>query len=104
MIYKNLFLTPFRNPIQKQFKTFLASCVSVKPKTDRSRNKINPKINRVNIWQYSLKNNGMSYPVCFKFLLNLLQLSTKGMRVLQGKVQNGDTFEERRKKHENLTK
>lgn len=81
--------------------TFLATCVSVKPKTNHSRKKINPKINRINIWQYSLKNNGTNYPVCLKFLLNLLQVSMKRMRILQRKVQNGDTFEERRGKHEN---
>lgn len=82
-LQESIFNTFWKSDSKTIQDTFLASCVSVKPKTDRSRNKINPKINRVNIWQYSLKNNGMSYPVCLKFLLDLLQLSMKGMRVLR---------------------
>lgn len=81
--------------------TLLSSCIQKRSQPERNRNISNPKVNRENTWMFSIPKEGTFIGVCRQFLLQLLQVSVKRLRVVQSKVLQGDTFEERRGTHAN---
>lgn len=63
----------------------------------------NKDSNRSLVWKYIFKEEGITVQVCRNFILKLYQISQKLLRVglIQGKIEAGDTFEEKRGKHVN---
>lgn len=77
---------------------YLAGCMEHShPKSEVKH----PKKGREHIWSYSVKSGGEENQVCLNFLLRLLQIKMKRVRVIQQKILSGDTFEEKRGKHIN---
>lgn len=103
MIVKNPFLIHFGILIGKNFVTRFMIAVYRKNLQNHIvlRHVLKPKVNRENFWHYFLKWNGLCYPICCKLYKDSLKVSEKKLRAIQGKVQNGDSFEERQANHDN---
>lgn len=78
--------------------SFLSSCMS---KSGNLQAKPNQKKPRLNTWAYSMKTDGVTQKVCQKFILSLFGISKKRLRVIQSKISDGVSFQERRGCHNN---
>lgn len=62
---------------------------------------LDPKKPRENIWSYFVCIGPLKVSVCRQLLLSLFKISVKKLRVIQGKILNNESFEEKRGSHVN---
>lgn len=88
----------FYNQGKELQDSFLSKCmIKTAPKTETAQ----PKKPRNHTWTYSLNIGGLSVAVCKGFLIRLFQVTTKRIRVIQGKILKDEDFTERRGHHAN---
>lgn len=80
------------------FNTYLARRME---KSENTNCKMNQKKARLNIWKYFVSVGGVKQDVCQTFILQLFQVSIKRLRIIQSKILLGDSFQEKRKSHNN---
>lgn len=96
---QNEIYNSFYNLLNKESQdVFLASCIA-KNVSEIHRFIDKPKKNRANIWDYSLKKAGVCVNICRSFLISLLKITPKRIRVIQAKILSNSSFEEKRGTH-----
>lgn len=101
---RDKFNTFYSHQSKEAQDTFLASCMALNGGQVRKRKTVNPVKERNFTWKYSMKKSGDDISVCREFILNLLRLSEKKIRLIQDKVKDDDSFAEKRGKHGNQKK
>lgn len=84
----------FYNALLKAFKIVSYLIVWNWPQ-NVNRTTVNQKKPREHIWTYNVSLNGKNIEVCRKLFLNLFQISTKHLRVIQQNILLNESFEKK---------
>ena len=100
-LFKSIFDLFWCGQAKNSQDTFLAGSLSLQKESVKKHKTSDPKVKREHHWQYTLKKDGENVLVCRSFLITLLKLSVKRIRIIQEKIVRGETFEEKRGTHSN---